>query len=132
MIRAVIFDVSGVLTTGGFPNGPLLTYISDQLKPHFKIGIISNAGPGSVERRIPAEYHALFDSQTLSGVVGFSKPEREIYQIALDSLDVQPDEAIYVDDIPHYANAAEALGLHGIAYTSLQALRERLAELLHK
>ncbi|HEX7963718.1 MAG TPA: HAD-IA family hydrolase [Candidatus Saccharimonadales bacterium] len=132
MIKAIIFDFYGVVVAAGTKalNEPLLTYIKDELKPHYKIGLLSNADPDFLEHHLPAQYHDLFDNKTLSGAVGFSKPQREIFQVCLNELGVQPDEALFVDDWPEYIKAGEALGMHGVAYTTLIALQQDLAELL--
>ena len=44
MIKAIIFDFYGVIDLGGLPNKPLLEIIKHDLKPRYKIGILSNAG----------------------------------------------------------------------------------------
>ena len=44
------------------PNEDLFGYIRAELKPKYKIGLLSNANRGSVERRIPEHERTLFDA----------------------------------------------------------------------
>lgn len=59
-----------------------------------------------------------FDHVVLSYEVGMRKPDSEIYHYTLKLLDVEPHEAIFIDDDPVNIDAAEAAGVHGIVYTS--------------
>lgn len=66
-----------------------------------KKGLITN-GPKEVQwskiRKLGVEHY--FDTIIVSGEVGKSKPDPEIFNIALESLDANPSETIYVGDIP--------------------------------
>jgi putative hydrolase of the HAD superfamily len=59
-----------------------------------------------------------FDALVLSCEVGAVKPEAAIYAHALEAAGCSPDEAAFFDDVPAYAQAASALGLHGRLYTT--------------
>jgi FMN phosphatase YigB (HAD superfamily) len=45
-------------------------------------------------------------------------------------LGVAPNEAVFVDDTLGHVNAAQALGIRGIHFTTAQALAGELGELL--
>jgi epoxide hydrolase-like predicted phosphatase len=100
------------------------------LRPQFKIGIISNAW-----RELPdvlAEWSIAdaFDVVVGSGDEGIMKPDPRIYQIALERLSVQPQEAVFVDDFIENITGARELGIHAIHFQSReQALRELKAML---
>jgi HAD superfamily hydrolase (TIGR01509 family) len=51
------------------------------------------------------------DAMILSFEVRAAKPDREIYQAALDALEVGPSEAVFVDDQVRYCDGATALGI---------------------
>lgn len=55
-----------------------------------------------------------FDAFAVSGELGFSKPDPEIYRTASEALGVAPPESYYVDDHPGLVAAAVRLGYHGI------------------
>lgn len=70
------------------PNAQLFHYIEDMLKPRYKIGMISNASVGSVERKLSASQLELFDVKVVSAEVGLLKPDCEIYELAAKKLGV--------------------------------------------
>ncbi len=58
-------------------------------------------------------------------MVGARKPEARFYQIALDRLELDPREAVYLDDLGINLKPARALGMRTIKVDSPeQALRE--------
>lgn len=100
------------------------------LKSKYKVGLLSNAG-GPGLRRILQEkgIEGIFDEIIISGEVGYIKPEREIFEIALQKLDVQAGEAIFIDDNPQNIDGADQLGIHTILFTSARQLTADLTEL---
>ena len=72
----------------------------------------------------------LFDAFFESSVLGLQKPDPRIYQHACRALAIEPDEAVFLDDIGRNLKAARALGMATIKVdTPDQALAE-LASLL--
>ncbi|XP_076453379.1 acyl-CoA dehydrogenase family member 10-like [Babylonia areolata] len=63
---------------------------------------------------------ALFDVVTESCRVGVRKPHPDIYRHCLESLQVAPQEAIFLDDIGSNLKAARQLGLETIKVNSTQ------------
>lgn len=59
-----------------------------------------------------------FDALVLSCELGAVKPEPAIYARALEAAGCAPEEAAFFDDVPAYAQAACALGIHGRLYTT--------------
>jgi putative hydrolase of the HAD superfamily len=59
-----------------------------------------------------------FDALVLSCEVGAVKPEAAIYERALEAAGCAPAAAAFFDDVPAYAQAASALGIHGRLYTT--------------
>lgn len=94
-----------------------------KLKKRYKLGLLSNTNEWDYEYEIKqCGVFSLFDSVTVSFKVGALKPDRKIYLDALDKLGVWPDESVYIDDIREYADAAGALGIKCIHYTSHEDL----------
>jgi FMN phosphatase YigB (HAD superfamily) len=112
------------------PNEALFKYIAGELKPNYKIGLLSNANAGSVERRLPAEKRALLDAFVVSGEVGHMKPEREIYQKVADDLGVEFGEMVFTDDLQPYVDAAAGYGIHAIRYRDLASFKKQLKRAL--
>jgi len=63
-----------------------------------KIGLISNADIIDIKYWNDSPLPAFFDSVIFSCDVGILKPETEIYQLAMKSLNVKPEESIFIGD----------------------------------
>ena len=72
---------------------------------------------------------AWFDGIVLSGEEGVIKPDPRIFRILLDRYGIARDEAVFIDDNPANAAAADALGIHGIHFRSPAELRDELRRL---
>ena len=72
---------------------------------------------------------AWFDGIVISGEEGVIKPDPRIFRVLLDRHRIAPHEAVFIDDNPANAAAAEALGIHGIYFRSPQLLRRELEAL---
>jgi epoxide hydrolase-like predicted phosphatase len=95
------------------------------LRPNIKIGLISNAWSGLREWSIRQKFDDVFDDMTISAEVGIRKPDARIYQLALERLDVRPEEAILIDDAPENITGAQAVGMRGFVFqTSEQTIAE--------
>jgi putative hydrolase of the HAD superfamily len=70
-----------------------------------------------------------FDAFFSSCYLRLRKPDRRIYQVALDVLQRDPEEAIFIDDRPENVAAAASLGIHAIRYLGSEQLGEELARL---
>ena len=112
------------------PSVQLFNFIRTHLKPRFKIGMISNASAGSVERRLSPEQLSLFDVLAISAEIGMLKPQPEIYQYTARKLGVEPDECIFIDDYPEYAKAAQAVGMQGIIYSDFDSFKREIEKML--
>jgi len=68
-----------------------------------------------------------FDAFFSSCYLGVRKPDRKIYQIALDVLERDPRQVIFIDDRAENVAAAASLGIHAIRYEGSAKLGEDLA-----
>ncbi len=98
-------------------NRPLLDYIQRELKPRYKIGMISNIGRGWIQNFFDEhQLHELFDTVVLSGDEGVVKPSEQIFELAADRIGVQTAECIMVDDLLENCDGADAAGMKTITY----------------
>ena len=51
-----------------------------------------------------------FDGQVVSFLAGSNKPDRKIFEYAIDHLGITPEETLFIDDSQHNLDAASALG----------------------
>jgi putative hydrolase of the HAD superfamily len=111
-------------------NTQLLDYIAT-LKKSYKIGLISNVSNNWIrDSFLNTQEQALFDSMVMSFEVGVTKPAPQIYERACSELDVQPEEAIFIDDIEQYVTAAKELGMQGIVYHDFAQFQQDMQQLL--
>ncbi|MBP1626008.1 MAG: HAD-superfamily hydrolase, subfamily variant 3 [Holophagaceae bacterium] len=98
-----------------------------RLKPHYKLGLLSNTNPWHFERGISTiPVFPLFDAVTLSYEARALKPDPRIYQDALDKLGLMAEECLFIDDRAEFTEAADRQLLHGITYTGYAELRSAL------
>jgi putative hydrolase of the HAD superfamily len=87
----------------------------------------------SVERAVSkevADVYALFDVVLESRTLGVRKPDPRFYELACKSLDVAPNESVFLDDLGVNLKPARALGMQTIKVSNPeQALRD-LGEVL--
>jgi epoxide hydrolase-like predicted phosphatase len=101
-----------------------------ELRGHYKIGLLSNASSEYLRALLAHhELAELFDEIAVSSEVGFIKPGPEIFQHILQKLAVKPEETLFIDDNPHNAEAAAALGFGAITFTDYRSLRKELLTL---
>ena len=96
---------------------PWTVEILDQLRGEgYRVSVISNSD-GRVEEQLHnlgmrGYFERVYDSR----VVGIEKPQPGIYEMALNDLELQPEEAVFVGDMFHIdiwgANRAGIPGLH--------------------
>lgn len=67
-----------------------------------------------------------FRGTIVSGQEKIVKPDPGIYRLLIDRFEIDPAEAVYIDDNPKNAQAATELGLHGIRFTTPSALAAEL------
>jgi epoxide hydrolase-like predicted phosphatase len=129
MIKAIIFDFFGVIEERGLINKPLLEFINDNLKPKYKIGILSNAAH-DIKKYMSQEETKLFDEIVLSCEMGIIKPNTKFYELASGKLKVTANECAYVDDSVTNCEGAVAAGMQAIQYRDLEQLKNDLNKLL--
>lgn len=108
----------------------LIAYIKSALKPKYKLGIISNAAGDWVSELLSEDKAGLFDDITISYKIGFTKPDPKIYHASLKNLDVEPSDAVFIDDIDSYCVAARKVGMQAIHYQGFAQLERDLGRLL--
>lgn len=70
-----------------------------------------------------------FDAFFSSCYLGLRKPDRKIYQVALDVLQRDPEQVAFIDDRAENVASAASLGIHAIRYEGAEKLAEELARL---
>jgi len=100
------------------------------LKKKYKIGLISNAWSGLRDYIVREKFDNAFHHMVISAEVGVAKPSAKIYRIALDQLEVSPNEAVFVDDFIENIKACEKLGIKGIHFKNPDDALKQLRALI--
>jgi len=99
----------------------------EKLSKKYRLGLLSNTDPIHVaymESRY--DFFPYFLARVYSCAVGASKPSPIIFQEALRACRIRAEEAVYVDDIEGYVDAARRLGMLGVHFRSAEQLRSDL------
>lgn len=130
--EAIIFDCIGVLYKnneslfhGQELNSELIDFISNSLRPSYKIGLLSNIDRKWIDNFFEKhQLKDLFDTVIVSGDEGITKPDPVIYQRMCVKLGAKPDSCIMIDDLKENCIGAESIGMQSILFTSNEKLFE--------
>lgn len=111
------------------PDEALFAFIKQELKPQYKIGMLSNAASNWLPEIFTPEQIALFDEIVLSYQVGAAKPAPKPYQVIVEKLGFRPEECLLIDDQPRYIEGAKAVEMQAMLYRSFEEMKRELAEL---
>ena len=96
-----------------------LVRFAASLRPRFRTGILSNSVDGARrEEQARYQFEELVDIVVYSHEAGVAKPDPRAFRLLCERLGVQPDELIFLDDVPGHIEAACALGIHGIVHVA--------------
>ena len=102
----------------------------ENLSKNYRLALLSNTDPihmSNEEARF--SFFRFFPIRIYSYRVGASKPDPLIYREALQACQVRAEEAVYIDDIAAYAEAARRLGMTGIVFQSPEQLQSDFRDL---
>jgi HAD superfamily hydrolase (TIGR01549 family) len=94
---------------------PSAAKVLERLSHYYRIGIIANQSPGTETRLESYGLRKYVDVLACSAEEGVSKPDPELYAVALKQAGCAPEEAVMVGDrIDNDIIPARSLGLHTI------------------
>lgn len=91
-------------------NEDILALAQELKSKGMRIAILSNVIEPTYNVIAQAGYYDMFDDVIASCKVGYVKPEKEIYEIALHRLHVTAAESIFIDDKQYLLDPAAAMG----------------------
>ena len=98
-----------------------------RVKTLAKIAVLSNTDEMHFEDiRDKVEIIKDFDWLFLSHEAGYRKPEKEIFEYAINKTGISPENIIFIDDIQEFVEAANKLGITGILYKDIITLKKDL------
>ena len=111
---------------------PEMIELMGRLKKQYSLQVaaVSNEGRElSVYRVQQFKLGTFIDFFISSCFVHFRKPDADLYHIALDIAQVNPEQVIYIDDRPMFVEVAQGLGIKSILHTGYTATRKALEHL---
>ena len=75
------------------------------------------------------EFLRWFHGILVSGQVGLIKPDPRIFELLVERFAIDPERAVYIDDVAANVAAARPFGIHAIHFTTPTALRGELVAL---
>jgi epoxide hydrolase-like predicted phosphatase len=100
------------------------------IKPKYKTGLISNAWSGLRNYILREKFDDAFEYMIISAEVGVAKPDPKIFQIALEQLQVKPNEAVFVDDFIENIEACKKIGMKAILFKDPESALKQVKALL--
>lgn len=96
----------------------------------FHIYLLSNCSQEAHDFIIKYDFAELIDGGIYSYELNICKPEKEIYEKLIEKFDIHPKESIFIDDNQINVEVSCELGFHGIAFTQLDDVKQRVLELI--
>jgi putative hydrolase of the HAD superfamily len=108
-------------------NLPMLEWAQRLQRSGIRIGILSNM-PDAMEAGLRARHSWIdtFDHSTWSHALNLAKPEPAIYLHAAQGLHTPPANILFLDDRSENIEAALAVGMQAIQYTTHQAFEQEM------
>lgn len=95
------------------------------------IAVISNEGRELNDHRIRHfGLNTFVDAFISSSFVHIRKPDEDIFKLALDIAQMEPEEVVFIDDRLMFVHVAGGLGIQGIVHTDYASTKRKLETLL--
>jgi epoxide hydrolase-like predicted phosphatase len=110
---------------------PDMVRLIGTLRKKYKTALLTNANKEQLHQIIQGiGLEKVFNEIIVSSDVGMVKPDERIFQLTLSKLQVDPQEAVFIDDISRYVYAAKDIGMHGIVYSDYGQMKAELMRLI--
>ncbi len=108
------------------PKEDMFSLVSGLHNCGYKTALLSNTEIPAMQYFYQQQYD-MFDVLIFSCWEGIKKPEKKIYELALEKLGTRPPEAVFIDDKPGCIKGAQKAGLKTILFESIDQVKEDLA-----
>lgn len=102
----------------------ILKFLSKQ---YFLATLINEGSEWANYKLDVSGFRKFFKENFISADLKVAKPNFEIYKIALDRLNVKPEECIFIDDKKKNCESANKLGINTIIFENPSQLKKELA-----
>jgi glucose-1-phosphatase len=119
-------DIWNIIFQEDLEVNDVILYLKSKGYPVFLLSDTNELHFSYIQERYPI-VHSL-DEWILSYEVGAKKPKKKIFDAIFERTDVMRSEALYIDDIPAYVEAAKTYGLQGLVFKNVKDVWELLKE----
>ncbi len=110
-------------------NDMLNLIIGLKQKYNLKIAVVNNEGRELNEYRIRTfKLNNFVDFYINSSFVHFRKPDVDIFKVAIDIAQVNPEETLYLEDRMMFVQVAETVGLKGVHHQTYEGTKKILED----
>lgn len=107
-----------------------LLSFAEGLRPAARTGVLSNAWPDARKAFASHLGPRTFDTVIISAEEGCAKPDERIFRLLLERLGTLPAETVFIDDLVENVEAAQAIGMQAIRFTSSAEVLDSVRRLL--
>lgn len=107
----------------------VVEYLKGLKSEGYNIYILSDLSKDSFEYNKSFDFFKYVSGGIYSFEIGSIKPNDNNYKQLLETYNLVPDETIFIDDRPQNVEAANKFGIHGIQFTTLDEVKEKVNEL---
>jgi putative hydrolase of the HAD superfamily len=107
------------------PTEEMLNLIN-KLKQNYRLAILSNSDLLNSTKYASLGWYSSFDPLILSHELHILKPDRKIYEITLNKLNLPGNECLFIDDQEKALAPAHELEMDTILYKSITQLKDEL------
>ncbi len=107
----------------------VFSFASGLHKKGYKTALLSNTEVPAMQMIQQLNYD-MFDELIFSCAEGSAKPEKKIYDIVVGKLNLQPEQAVLIDDKAEFINGARQASLKGIVFKNLNQVKKELEKFL--
>lgn len=110
-------------------NPAMIRWISTLRQEGYRRFLLSNMAAETFDMILKdSPLLAYFERVILSGWLRINKPDERIFQEAARQMEVEPDQILFIDDLPHNVEGARRAGFHALPFTGAADLAEVLAK----
>jgi putative hydrolase of the HAD superfamily len=101
-----------------------IMYLKSESYPVFLLSNTNELHFSYIIERYPIVH--VMDEWILSFEAGVKKPDKRIYDMIFEKMDVDNNDVFYIDDIEQYVKAAKGFGIQGMVFKEAGQLREEI------
>jgi len=105
-----------------------ILYLKSKGYPVFLLSNTNELHFSYIIERYPVVH--VLDERILSFEAGVKKPEKRIYEMIFEKMDVDKSEVFYIDDIEQYVEAAKEFGIQGMLFKDAGGLWKAINEIV--